>query len=166
MRSFQAGLLALVLLPAPAASAQQSAVADSIRGQAERFIGALASRDIDQFVSLFTADPDFIYVDGGRIYPDRAALRAAGAGFFRSLRTFSATWNPAKVVVTGPEGGAFTGVMQVQAADTTGRVIWPNGKIWTLVYARRGGAWWIVQAHEATVPAPRAPVPVPARVPG
>jgi uncharacterized protein (TIGR02246 family) len=158
--------LALLVLPARPASGQQLAVADSIRHQAERFIGALASRDIDQFVALFTPDPDFIYVDGGRIYPDRAALRAAGAGFFGSLKTFNATWNPTKLVVTGPDGGAFTGVMRVQAADTTGRMIWPNGKIWTLVYQRRNGTWWIVQAHEATVPPPRntpaaAPAPAP-----
>ncbi|MSR06227.1 MAG: hypothetical protein EXR93_04030 [Gemmatimonadetes bacterium] len=151
--------LALLALPAHHASAQQ-AVADSIRYQAERFIGALASRDIDQFVSLFMPDPDFIYVDAGRIYPDRAALRAAGAGFFGRIKTFKATWNPVKIVVTGPDAGAFTGVMQVTGADTTGAVIWPNGKIWTLVYQRRGGQWWIVQAHEANVPPPRAAAPV------
>jgi len=151
-----AALLALlVTLAALPARAQQGPVADSIRHQADLFIAALASRDIDQFVSLFTTDADFIYVDGGNIYPDRPALRNAGAGFFRSLKTFSATWNPTKLLVLGPDAGAFTGVMRVQAADTTGRVIWPNGKIWSLVYQRRGGRWQIIQAHEATVPAPR-----------
>ena len=136
-------------------SALQSAVADSISRQAELFIGALASRDIDRFVNLFTADPDFIYVDAGRIYPDRPALRAAGAGFFGRIKTFSAKWDPGKVVVLGPDAGAFTGVMKVQGADTTGAAIWLNGKIWTLVYQRRGGRWQIVQAHEANVPPPR-----------
>ena len=154
--------LALLVLPVSGAGAQQGPVADSIRHQAERFIGALASRDIDQFVNLFTNDPDFIYIDAGNVYPDRATLRARGAGFFRSLKTFSATWDPSKIVVTGPEGGAFTGVMKVTAADTTGRIIWPNGKIWTLVYQRRGGQWLIVQAHEANVPAPRAAPATPA----
>ena len=136
----------------------QSAVVDTVRQQAERFIGALAAHDIDQFVGLFAGEPDFIYVDGGRIYPDRAALRNAGARFVGSIKTFNAKWDPTRIVVLGPDAAAFTGVMQVQAADTTGRVIWPTGKIWTLVYQRRGGRWLIVQAHEATVPAP-APRP-------
>src|SRR5262245_36141288 len=147
-------LTALLLSLARPLSAQ-SAVADSIRAGAQRFIAALASHDIDQFVGLFAPEPDFIYVDAGRIYPDRAALRAAGARFVGSIKTFNAKWDPVKILVTGPEAGIFTGVMTVQGADTAGRVIWPNGKIWTLAYQRRGGKWLIVQAHEANVPPPR-----------
>ena len=154
-----AATLALVLALPSAALAQRSSVTDSIRKQADQFITAIASRDIDKFVGLFTADSDFIYVDAGRIYPDRPALRAAGAGFFKRIKTFSGTWNPAKVLVLGPTGGVFTGQMQVQAADTSGAPIWPLGKIWTLAYQRRGGHWLIVQAHEANVPAPRPPTP-------
>ena len=75
------------LLAAPShASAQQSATADSIRAQAQRFIAAIASKDIDQFVALFAPEPDFLYVDGGRIYPDRAALKKAGSGFFGGIK--------------------------------------------------------------------------------
>jgi uncharacterized protein (TIGR02246 family) len=144
-------LLALSVRPVEA----QSALGDTVRQQAERFIAALAAHDIDQFVGLFAGEPDFIYVDGGRIYLDRAALRNAGARFVGSIKTFNAKWDPTKILVLGPDGAVFTGVMQVQAADTTGKVIWPNGKIWTLVYQRRGGRWLIVQAQEATVPAPR-----------
>src|SRR5262245_32537219 len=121
-------LAALLALPARPVSAQ-SAVADTIRQQAERFIAALASHDIDRFVGLFAPEPDFIYVDAGRIYPDRAALRTAGARFVGSIRTFNARWDPTKVLVYGPDGGVFTGVMKVEGADTTGKVIWPNGKI-------------------------------------
>jgi uncharacterized protein (TIGR02246 family) len=153
-RTLVALAFCVAILPSPAAS-QQGAVADSIRHHADRFIAALAAHDIDAFVALFAPEPDFIYVDGGRIYPDRAALRKAGAGFVGSIRTFNAKWDPAKIVVFGPDAGSFTGVMTIQGADSAGRVIWPNGKIWTLVYQRRGGQWKIVQAHEATVPAPR-----------
>jgi uncharacterized protein (TIGR02246 family) len=153
-RTLSALIFCVVLLPATA-GAQQGAVADSIRRQADRFIAALAAHDIDAFVGLFAPEPDFIYVDGGRIYPDRAALRKAGAGFVGSIRKFDAKWDPTKIVVFGPDAGSFTGVMTIQGADSAGRVIWPNGKIWTLVYQRRGGEWKIVQAHEATVPAPR-----------
>jgi uncharacterized protein (TIGR02246 family) len=148
-------LLSLVTLLPQSAQAQQSAVADSIRKNADRFIAALAAHDIDQFVSLFAPEPDFIYVDGGRIYPDRAALRKAGAGFVGSIKTFNAKWDPTKILVMGPDAGIFTGVMTIQGADSTGKVIWPNGKIWTLAYQRRQGKWMIVQAHEATVPPPR-----------
>jgi uncharacterized protein (TIGR02246 family) len=154
---------ALLLGIAAPLGAQPSAVSDSIRRQADRFVAAIASRDIDQFVGLFAPEPDFIYVDAGNIYPDRAALRKAGAGFFVRIKTFSGKWDPAKVIVLGPDGGAFTGVLHVEAADTSGKAIWPNGKIWTLVYQRRGGRWQIVQAHEANVPAPRPAAPAPAQ---
>ena len=150
------GVVSLLALPSHAA-AQQSAAVDSIRAGAQRFIAALASKDIDQFVALFAPEPDFIYVDGGRIYPDREALKKAGSGFFKSIKTFNASWDPTKVLVTGPDAGVFTGVMKVQAENMSGTPIWPNGKIWTLAYQRRGGKWMIVQAHEATVPAPRPP---------
>ena len=152
-----AGTIAMtaVLMMPQFAAAQHKAVADSVRKQADLFVAAIASRDIDQFVRLFTADPDFIYVDAGRIYPDRPALRAAGAGFFKRIKTFSGTWSPAKVIVLGPDGAAFTGQLHVQATDTAGATIWPLGKIWTLIYQRRGGRWQIIQAHEANVPAPR-----------
>src|SRR5258706_14711062 len=90
-----AAVLALILVLPSAASAQRPAGADSIRKQADLFVAALASHDIDQFVSLFTTDSDFVYVDAGRIYPDRPALRAAGAGFFKRIKKFSGTWNPA-----------------------------------------------------------------------
>jgi uncharacterized protein (TIGR02246 family) len=149
------GVVSLLAMPSRAAS-QQSATADSIRAGAQRFIAALASRDIDQFVALFASEPDFIYVDGGRIYPDRAALKSAGSGFFKGIKTFNASWDPTKVLVLSPDAGVFTGVMKVQAENMSGNAIWPNGKIWTLAYQRRGGKWMIVQAHEATVPAPKA----------
>ena len=154
-RVVSALLFSLVTLLSQPLHAQQNAVADSIRRHADRFIAALAAHDIDQFVALFAGEPDFIYVDGGRIYPDRAALRKAGAGFVGSIKTFNAKWDPTKILVLGPDAGVFTGVMTIQGADTTGKVIWPNGKIWTLAYQRRQGQWKIVQAHEATVPAPR-----------
>jgi ketosteroid isomerase-like protein len=147
-------LLSALLLPR-GATAQQQAVADSIRRQADRFIAALASKDIDQFVSLFTTSPDFIYVDAGNIYPDPPALRKAGAGFFSRIKTFNAKWDPEKIVVLGPDGGAFTGVLKVDATDTADKPIWPLGKIWTLVYQRRAGKWQIIQAHEANIPPPR-----------
>jgi ketosteroid isomerase-like protein len=151
-----AASMGLLLASRPVA-AQQSAVADSIRRQADRFVAAIASRDIDQFVGLFAPEPDFIYIDAGNTYPDRAALRKAGAGFFGRIKTFSGKWDPVKLLVTGPDAGVFTGRLHVEGADTAGTAIWPNGKIWTLVYQRRGGKWLIVQAHEANVPAPRPP---------
>jgi uncharacterized protein (TIGR02246 family) len=144
----------LAYFPRPA-SAQQAAVADEIKKQADRFIASFAAHDIDQFVNLFTNDADFWYIDGGNNYPDRAALRKAATPFFGSIKNFSATWSTSKTLILGPEGGVFTGIMKIQAADTTGRAIWPIGKVWTLAYQRRGGQWLIVQAHEATVPPPR-----------
>ena len=51
---------------------QRAAVADTIRIQADRLIGTLGK--IDRFMALFTTEPDLVYVDNGRIYPNREAL--------------------------------------------------------------------------------------------
>lgn len=149
-----AGALALPLRPAVA---QQQATVDTIRWEAAKFIQAIASKDIDRFVALFAPEPDFIYVDGGRIYPDRAALRNAGSGFFSRIASFDATWTETKILTIGTDAAVFTGVMKIQGTTSAGQPIWPNGKIWTLAYQRRAGHWMIVQAHEATVPPPRPP---------
>ena len=152
-------LLLALAVPA-AASAQQlsapqrAAVTDTIRGRAKRFAELIAPGKLATFLELFTADADFIYVDGGRIYPTRAALGKAASGFFGSLKTGGGSWDKEQVLVLSPGSGAFTGVFRSQISDTTGRKIWTDGKVWTLVYERRQGTWVIVQAHEATVPPP------------
>ncbi|MFN0177403.1 MAG: YybH family protein [Gemmatimonadales bacterium] len=135
--------------------AARAAVGDTIRAQAERVIAALGSKDVDQLVALFTPDSDFVYVDNGRIYPDRPALKAAASGFFRRLGSASGRWDPAHVLPLSPSAGAFTGVFRPQMADTAGTPLWVDGKIWTFVYERRAGQWLIVQAHEVNALPPR-----------
>ena len=129
--------------------AQQAALADTIRAQAQKFLAGLASRDGATFRELFAAEPDLVYVDGGRIYPNREALVTAASGFFSRQRKIGGTWNPQHVVVLGPDAGVFTGVFKADVVDNQGVAGWKEGKIWTLVYQRRGGAWKIVHAHEA-----------------
>jgi len=124
------------------------AVADTIRMEADRVIAALASRQVDSLAELFTHDPDFVYVDNGRIYPDNAALKAAATPFFGRLGRAAGRWDPAHVLVLAPDAGAFTGVFRAEMADTAGAPLWTDGKIWTFVYQRRGGRWEIIQAHE------------------
>ncbi|MDX2057914.1 MAG: nuclear transport factor 2 family protein [Gemmatimonadales bacterium] len=127
---------------------QRAAVRDTIRAEADRVIAALASRQVDSLADLFTRDPDFVYVDNGRIYPDNAALKAAATPFFGRLGRAGGRWDPAHVLVLGPDAGAFTGVFRAEMADTAGAPLWTEGKIWTFVYQRRAGRWQIVQAHE------------------
>lgn len=128
--------------------AHRAAVADTIRMEADRVIAALSSRQVDSLADLFTRDPDFVYVDNGRIYPDNAALKAAATPFFGRLGRADGRWDPAHVLVLAPDAGAFTGVFRAEMADTAGAPLWTDGKIWTFVYQRREGRWQIVQAHE------------------
>ncbi len=93
-------------------------------------------------------------MDGGRIYPDREALRNAFAGFASRQERIGGTWDPAHVVVLGPDGAAFTGVFNAHVVDTAGTPQWTNGKIWTFGYQRLGGTWTIVQSHESNGRAP------------
>jgi hypothetical protein len=155
-----AGLTLATALAAPAdltaqrlSPAQRAAVADTILAQADHFIAALSSLDIVRFTGLFTADPDLIYVDNGRIYPDRAALAAAAGGFFKRVRSAAGKWEAPHALPLSLDSGAFTGIFRAQMADTAGQPLWTEGKIWTLVYQRRGGRWVIVQAHEVNAAA-------------
>ena len=132
--------------------AGRSAIEDTIRSRATVFAQSIGPGKLTAFLDLFTPDRDFIYVDGGRIYPTRDALGKAASGFFGSLKTGGGTWGEQRVIALSPTAGAFTGVFRSQISDTTGRAVWTDGKVWTLIYQRRAGKWVIVQAHEATVP--------------
>lgn len=125
---------------------QRAAVADTIRIQADRLIGTIGN--IDRFMELFTTEPDLVYVDNGRIYPNREALAKAAGGFFKRVRSTGGKWEPAHVLPLSPSSGAFTGIFRPKMVDTSGAALWTEGKIWTFVYQRRGGKWVIVQAHE------------------
>jgi len=146
--------LAVLVLAGPARAQQltapeKAALADSIRRQADGFIAALGTLNIDRFMEQFTADPDLTYVDGGRIYPSREALAKAAGGFFKGLKRAGGRWDPTRVVVLGRNAASFTGVFRADVVDTAGTARWTDGKIWTFVYERRRGGWKIIQAHEA-----------------
>ena len=157
MNSIRVGLFLALVAPSVGraqslTAAERTAIEDTIRSRAEVFAGSIGPGKLNAFLELFTPDRDFIYVDGGRIYPDRDALGKAASGFFGSLKTGGGTWGTQRVIALSPTAGAFTGVFRSQISDTTGRAVWTDGKIWTLIYQRRAGKWVIVQAHEATVP--------------
>ncbi len=133
----------------------RAAVADTIRQQAERVIAAIASKQIDRFMELFTTDPDLTYVDNGKIYPSREALATAAGGFFKRIGSAGGTWESPRIVVLSASGGAFTGIFRPVMADLEGKPLWTNGKIWTFVYQRRAGKWVIVQAHEVNALPPK-----------
>ena len=147
-------LLTLACQPPEMTDAQRTEIAREIMDAANDFVAGLATLDGDGFIAPFTDAGDLVYVDGGRIYPDRDALKNAAAGFMSRQERIGGTWDPAHVVVLGPDGAAFTGVFHADVVDTAGVAQWTNGKIWTFVYQRRDGEWKIVQAHESNGRAP------------
>lgn len=134
---------------------QRAAVADTITQSAEQVIAAIAARDIDRFMALFTTEPDLTYVDNGRIYPSREALAAAAGGFFTRIGSAGGFWETPRVLPLSASSGAFTAIFRPQMVDTGGNALWTEGKIWTFVYQRRGDHWVIVQAHEVNAAPPR-----------
>ena len=157
MRSIVLGLALLTLACQPQESSEPQEFTEAQRAQVEQevmdaanaFVAGLSSLDGDEFIASFTDAGDLVYVDAGRIYPDRDALRNAAAGFMSRQERIGGMWDPAHVVVLGPDGAAFTGVFHADVVDTAGVAQWTTGKIWTFVYERRDGAWTIVQAHES-----------------
>lgn len=129
-------------------AADHATVSRSIRAAADDLITALASRDINRFMALFTTEPDLVYVDNGKIYPSREALAKAAGGFFTRIGRAGGKWEPAHVLPLSTTSGAFTGIFRPQMTDTAGAPLWTNGKIWTFVYQQRARRWVIVQAHE------------------
>ncbi len=152
--------LAVVALPAAGgaqelSTVQRAAVADTIRIQADRFIAAIASKQIDRFMELFATEPDLTYVDNGRIYPSRQALATAAGGFFTRIGSAGGAWESPRILPLSTSSGAFTGTFRPRMVDTAGQPLWVDGKIWTFVYQRRAGNWVIVQAHEVNALPPR-----------
>lgn len=92
-------------------------------------ITALASRDINRFMALFTTEPDLVYVDNGKIHPSREALAKAAGGFFARIGRGGGRWEPAHVLPLSTTSGAFTGIFRPQMTDTAGAPLWTNGKI-------------------------------------
>ena len=151
----------LVLLTAACSSAapemtdeERAVITSEIIEATNDFLAGLASLDGPAFVEPFTDAGDLVYVDGGRIYPDREALMNAFAGFASRSQSIGGKWDPTHITVLGEDGAAFTGVFNAEVVDTAGAAQWTNGKIWTFVYQRRGGEWKIVQAHESNGRAP------------
>lgn len=144
-------LVVLVVAPARAqefSARARAAVADTIRIQADRVIAALASKNIDRLMELFTTESDLTYVDNGRIYPTRDDLARAAGGFFKRIGSAAGSWESPRVLPLSESAGAFTAIFRPRMVDTAGAPLWTDGKIWTFVYQRRGGKWVIVQAHE------------------
>ena len=156
MRSIVFGLtlLAISCQPQESTDAPRADITQEIMDAANDFVAGLASLDGNEFIAPFTDAGDLVYVDGGRIYPDRDALQSAATGFMSRQERIGGTWDPAHVVVLGPDGAAFTGVFHADVVDTAGVAQWTTGKIWTFVYQRRDGDWKIVQAHESNGRAP------------
>ena len=142
-------LLSLACQPAEMTDAQRAQVAEEIQGAADGFIAAMGTLTGDGFIDAFTDEADLVYVDGGRIYPDRDALKNAAGNFLGGMQQAGGHWDPAHVVVLGPDAGAFTGVFHADVVDTAGVARWLDGKLWTFVYQHRDGEWKIVQAHES-----------------
>jgi ketosteroid isomerase-like protein len=148
-------LTGLIQAGAPSARAQsltpveRTAVADSVRRLTDGFIAALGSLDPARFSRQFTSDPDFSYVDNGARYPDREALARAAGGFFARTRSLTGRWESPEITVLGRDAASFVGTFRATGTDKDGKPVWTAGKVWTLLYQRRGGEWQIVHAHES-----------------
>ena len=59
-----------------------------------------------------------------------------------------------RVTVLGPEAAVVSGHGRVTAIDTSGGRDEPIGLAWTFVWARRDGAWRIVDSHQSFLPEP------------
>ena len=151
MRRPVAATLCLTLLAAcqPATTelteSQRIALADTVRQLTDRVLDLTG--DADAWMDLFASGPEFRYVQNGAIlsHDDLADEMAA---YVAACKEQSWAWDDVHVVVLDPDAAVVTATYHGAVTDTSGQRFTFDRAVATYVYARRGGAWKIVQAHE------------------
>lgn len=164
MRRITLALVAVVLLVACAGetgsneqltAAHESALADTLLAEAERFGDALRELDTQILVDIFSDEPDFTYFDNGNPL-DKEGVLGVATNFFSNVERLPGEWRPAEVVVLGPDAGLFWGLFRADenAVMKDGSPVWntedrPGSQLWSFMYRRADdGGWEIAHIHQ------------------
>ncbi len=140
-------------------AAYESALADTLRADAEMFGNALRGLDAQILAELFSDEPDFTYLNNGNLL-DKEGVLGVATNFFNNVERLPGEWRPAEVVVLGPDAGMFWGLFRAgeDAVMADGSPVWntegsAGSQLWSFVFRRADdGGWEMAHVHQTALP--------------
>jgi ketosteroid isomerase-like protein len=144
--------------------AERRAIADTLEGLVRRaydFSGPSAGA-VDRLISLYADSGRVVSASAGRILTSRDSL-VEGIRYFwestgRNMREPRWIWEQMVTDVLSPDAAVVTATYRVPHRTPRGEPHELAGAM-TLVFARRGGRWVVVQEHLSDRPSSEGPMP-------
>lgn len=148
----------------PMSEAQRAAIADTVTSLTRAMIDAANRVDAEATFQRFASGSEGVHMNMGVRY-SRDSLIAMYRPIFNGLERQQIEPGTPTVTVLGPDAAVLSVASRFSATPKTGPQI-ASPFAWTLVWARRDGAWSLVHSHESTPQALPAPSPQVAAGPG
>ena len=110
---------------------------------------AAAAGDIDRFLSVFVEGPELAFAMNGRVFTDRAEVRAAHLAAFAKLASVRYATRPTRIAHLGPDHAALTAIGETERVLRTGEHRVGQYAV-TLVLRRTSQGWRVLQVHESS----------------
>jgi len=139
----------------PLSAAQQEAIADSLRRMMVATADLSKGDVVRRLMSLYPDSGRVVSASAGRVTASRDTLERSIRTFWENvghnMRDPQWRWGEMYVDVLGPDAAVLTATYSIPHRTPRGA---PHvvGGAWTVVFARRGGRWVVVQEHLSDVP--------------
>jgi uncharacterized protein DUF4440 len=144
--------------------AERRAIADTVEGLVKRAydVSGPSAGAADRLIGLYAGSGRVVSASGGRILTSRDTL-VEGIRYFwestgRNMREPRWIWEQMITDVLSPDAAVVTATYRVPHRTPRGEPHELAGAM-TLVFARRGGRWVIVQEHLSDRPSSQGPMP-------
>lgn len=144
--------------------AERRAIADTLEGLVKRAydVSRPSADAADRLISLYADSGRVVSASGGRVLTSRDTL-VEGIRYFwestgRNMREPKWIWERMVTDVLSPDAAAVTATYRVPHRTPRGEPHELAGAM-TLVFARRGGRWVVVQEHLSDRPSAQGPMP-------
>ena len=128
-----------------APAVDDSEVRTQVTAAIDSLMGGMESLQPDRMLSAWARGPDVLHVSNTSVARIDTLLPSLYP-VWRSRRAFKVTWTLRALRTLGPSAAVATTNVRFVATDTLGVTTTREG-VWTLVFAKSGGAWKIVADH-------------------
>jgi ketosteroid isomerase-like protein len=139
----------------PLSAAEQEAIADSLRRMMVAAADLSKGNVVRRLMSLYPDSGRVVSASAGRVTASRDTLERSIRTFWENvghnMRDPRWTWGTMYVDVLGRDAAVLTATYSIPHHTPRGA---PHvvGGVWTVVFARRGERWVVVQEHLSDVP--------------
>jgi ketosteroid isomerase-like protein len=141
--------------PAPAAVADDAALADTLRARIEAAYDFSRPGVAERMKALYPDTGRVISASGGQVLASADSLKAGIADFWenvgRNMRDAKWEWGEVHVDRLGPDAAVLTATWSIPHIAPTGRPHVIRGA-WTAVFRRMSGQWMITVEHLSVPP--------------